>query len=230
MLGIFVILLLLTIVIARHAAKQHDYAIKTGARRSLPGAQTAGEAAREFLDEHGLTEVQIKEHTGILSDYYDPKRRTLFLNRATLSGSDAGTWAVALHEAAHALQDADDGKAFSMRRGNITLTRYAPALIAFVCLLLVFLKRLPPKQALMICAAVWFIILLMNVFSLPVEFNASNRVQIWLERKFSKHPDTVDFMTPLLKGVAWRDTGIFLRSHLYVLHGVLPLGGRLRPR
>lgn len=230
MLGIFILLLLLTVAAAKYASGRHEQALKLGSRRLIPGAQTAAEAAREYLDENDASDVQIREHTALISDYYDPSRRTLFLNRSTLNGTDAGSWAITLHEAAHATQVGDAKRALIWRMGNIKLTRYVPTLTVLACLLFVFLKRLPFPTALRICALILAVIMLLNALSLPVEFNASNRALAWLEHKLRRHPDTINAMTPLLRSVALRDTGAFIRSPLYCLFGLLPLGGKTRPK
>ena len=185
---------------------------------------------REFLDANEAQDVQIVEHTALVSDYFDPKRRTLFLNRSTMHGTDAGSWAVALHEAAHALQGGDARKALDWRLGNIRLARYAPTVVVATCFLLTFLKRLPFRSTLFICGALIALIMLLNVMSMPVEMNASQRAQAWLEEKLRRHPALLEVFTALLSQVAWRDTGAFLRSPMYCLHGLLPVGGKLRPR
>jgi len=230
MIGIFIIILIITVVTAKLASGRHDTALKIGSRKLIPGAQTAAEAAREFLDENGAADVQIREHTGMVSDYYDPSRRTLFLNRSTLNGTDLGSWAATLHEAAHATQIGDGEKALKWRLSMIRMTRYIPTMVALLCLVMLVLKRLPAPMALRVCVIIWAVIMLMNVLSLPVEFNASNRAQEWLEKKLRRHPDTVDSITPLLRGVALRDTGAFIKSPLYCLFGLLPIGGRTRPK
>ena len=230
MLAIPVILLLLSIGIARYAAQRHEAALRTGARHGMPGGQTAAEAAREFLDANEAKDVQILEHTAMVSDYFDPKRRTLFLTRATLNGTDAGSWAVALHEAAHATQEGDALKALNWRQGNIRLARYGPTLVAVVCLALTFLKRLPFRSTLLICGVLFALIMLANALSMPVEFNASRRVQAWIDEKLRKHPALQELFANLLSGVAWRDTGVFVRSPLYFIFSLLPGGGKLRPR
>lgn len=230
MVAFFIIILVLTFGIARFAQRRFDDALKAGSLLTLPGGQTAAEAAREFLDAHDRHEVKVLEHTALVTNYYDPGRKCLFLDRKTYDGVDTGSWAVALHEASHALQEGDAAKAYHWRLSNIRLTRYAPTLVAGACLILMVVKRLPFPRVLMICSLLWALVMLVNVLSLPVEFNASQRVLAWLENKLRRHPALIDNFATLLPRVAWRDTGAFLRSPLYVLHGMLPVGGRLRPR
>ena len=228
MLIIPIVLLLLSIGVARYAMQRYESAMKMGARHVMPGGQTAGEVVREFLEENDAGDVQIVEHTALVSDYYDPKRRTLFLTRRTMSGTDAGSWAVALHEAAHALQEGEARKALDWRLGNIKLARYAPTVVAAVCLVFMFLKRLPSRHALLICGVLFAAIMALNVLSMPVEVNASQRVQVWIEGKLRRHPALLEMFTALLTRVAWRDTGALFRSPMYFLFGALPVGGKLR--
>jgi Zn-dependent membrane protease YugP len=229
MLAIPIILLVLCIGVARYAMTRHEEALKMGRRHTMPEGQTAGEAVREFLDGgYGSQDVQIIEHNALVSDYYDPKRRTLFLTKATMNGTDAASWAVALHEAAHALQEGEARKALDWRLGNVKLARYAPTVIGLTCIVLTFLKRLPFRHALLICAILFAVIMVMNVLSMPIEVNASKRAQAWIEGKLRKQPALLELFTGLLNRVAWRDTGVFVRSPMYLLFGMLPVGGKLR--
>jgi Zn-dependent membrane protease YugP len=229
MVGIFLILLLITLGVARFASRRYEDAVKAGAIHTVPGGQTAGEAVREFLDDLGATNVSVVEHNALVTNYYDPARKCLFLDRATASGTDAGSWAVALHEAAHATHEGDSAKAYTWRQGNIRLTRYAPTIVVGVSLILMVLKRMPFPRVLMVCSALCAIIMLVNVLSLPVEFNASQRVMAWIEQKLKRHASLIDVFAVLLPRVAWRDTGIFLKSPAYFFYGMLPIGGKIRP-
>jgi Zn-dependent membrane protease YugP len=228
MIAIPIILLLLSIGIARYAMQRYEEAVRTGARHSMPGGETAAEVAREFLDANDMKGVQIVEHTALVSDYYDPKRRTLVLTRATMVGTSAAAWAIALHVAAHATLEGDALKAYEWRMGNIRLARYAPAVIGLVCLVLAFLKRLPPTRALMVCGVFFALIMGLIVMSMPIEVNASQRAQAWIETKLRRHPALTELFSTLLGRVAWRDTGVLARSPTYFLFGVLPVGGKLR--
>lgn len=230
MLGFFILLLLFALASAKFAADRFHAALKAGSKVTVPGAMTAAEAVREFLDENDANDVKIKEHNALVSDYYDSKRRCLFLNQSTMMGTDAASWSLALHEAAHALQTGESAQLYLWRQGNIRLTRYAPTLIAIVCLLLSFLKRLPFRSTLMICSVLFALIMLVNLLSTPIERNASARVMTWLDRRLEKYPSLLDTFAMVLAGVAWRDTAVFLKSPSHFFYGFMPMGGKLRPK
>lgn len=229
MLFLPILLLLIAIGISRFAMQRYEQALILGARRTVPGAQTAGEAAREFLDANDASDVQIMEHNAMVSDYFDPSRRVLFLNKAVIQGTDAASWSIALHEAAHATQQGEEKKALIWRLGNVRLARYAPAVIGIAAIILAFVKR-APRPALFACGIAFFLIAMLNAMSMAVEFNASQRVAAWLERKLRRHSDVLDLFRQILPRVAWRDTGALIRSPMYLLFGMLPVGGRLRPK
>ena len=228
--GIFVIMFLLAIGIANFARQRFDDAMKSDGKPVLPTKTTAGAIAREFLDENEATEVKIVEHNGLVTDYFDAKRRVLFLHRDTMNGTGAAAWALALHEAAHATQIGPMLAAVQMRASNIKLTRYVPALSGIAFLLLGFLKRVPFPIGWRIVAVIWFVVMALNAFSLPVEFNASQRALAFLASRLRKDPEDLEELAHALKGVAWRDTAAFLRSPVYCLFGALPVGGAMRPR
>lgn len=225
--GIFLILLFVSLAVAFFAKQRYEVALASGIKAVMPGGQTAAEVAREFLDANGADDVKIMEHSATVTDYFDPKRRCLFLHRDVTNGRSAAAWAIALHEAAHAAQPSAP---VEMRLGNIKLTRYVPALTVLAFVVLGFLKRVPFPIGLRITAVIWFVVMLLNVMSLAVEFNASARAMAFLERKLSRHHELLEHLPHILKGVAWRDTAAFLRSPLYCLFGLLPAGGKLRPQ
>lgn len=230
MVFIFVIALILTLGIANFGRGRFDNAMNAGARLKSPGGQTAAEVAREFLDDGDASDVQIVAHNALVTDYFDPKRRTLFLHPDVMNSPTAAAWAIALHEAAHAMQSKTMRAALDMRQSNIKLTRYVPMLSAIMFAVLGFLRRPPFAIGWRIVAAIWFVVMLLNVLSLPIEFNASQRALAFLERKLQKNPEMLDQFKKLLDGVAWRDTAAFLRSPIYCFFGALPVGGSLRPR
>lgn len=230
MLGISILLLVITLVLANYARQRADGVVTQGKRVPIPNGGTVLDITRQFLDENDAEDVRIIGHNALISDYFDPRRRCLYLNEAVMKGTDAGSLAVAMHEAAHALQTDEARKALDWRLSTVRMTRYLPTLAAVGGLALKVLKRVPFTQVMMAVGLIWFLIMLANITSMPIELNASQRALGWLERKMAKYSNFVESMTDLLKSTAYRDTGAFTRSPLFLLFGVLPVGGRLRPK
>ena len=74
--------------------------VETGIESGLSGA----EAAREILNQAGLSGVPVEEVPGHLTDHYDPLKKALFLSSENYSGRSVAAVGVAAHEAGHALQ------------------------------------------------------------------------------------------------------------------------------
>ncbi len=226
---VFIIALVLAIGIANLARIRYE-AVRLGRKRPAPEKLTGGEIAREFLDASDASDIRIVEHDGFISDYFDPKRRCLFLSPEVLKSRSEAAWATALHEAAHALQLRSMSTSLDMRMSNIKLTRYVPMLAALLVIVLGFLRRPPIPIGWKILAIILFIVMLLNVMSLPIEFHASRLAIAFLERRLQRHPEALESLQQQLKAMAWRDTAVFLQSPRYCFSALLPVGGRLRPK
>lgn len=77
---------------ARYSAERVDF----------PG--TGGELARHLLDEAGLTHVKVEAVEA--GDHYSPDDKAVRLAKGNFEGRSVAAIAVAAHEAAHAVQDA----------------------------------------------------------------------------------------------------------------------------
>lgn len=229
MILLFVIALVLAIGIANFARERYETALKLG-RRASPLPLTAAEVAREFLDSFEASDVRIVEHNGFITDYFDPKRRCLFLQRAVMNGKSEAAWGIALHEAAHGVQSRSMAGSLEMRASNIRLTRYVPTLAALLVLVFGILKRPPLSIGWKILAVIWAAVMVLNAMSLPIEFHASKLAISFLERKLRTQSEALERLTAILNGIAWRDTAAFLRSPMYCFSALLPVGGRMRPK
>jgi uncharacterized protein len=78
---------------ARHASERADF----------PG--TGGELARHLLDEAGLQSVKVEIVEA--GDHYSPVDKAVRLTKANYQGRSVTAIAIAAHEAAHAMQDAE---------------------------------------------------------------------------------------------------------------------------
>lgn len=136
----------------------------------MSGAQ----AARRMLDNAGLSDVEIEQIDGHLSDHYDPRHKVLRLSSDVYNGQSMAAVGVACHEAGHAFQDAKGYAPLAIRNLAVPAANFgssAGVLLLFVGLFLSF----PPLAVigLLLFACVVFF----QVVNLPVEFNASSRAR-----------------------------------------------------
>lgn len=133
---------------------------------------TGRDAARLILDRNGLTNVQVVETRGNLTDHYDPKANVIRLSETTYNVQSAAAVGVAAHEAGHAVQYAEGYSPIKLRQAIIPVSRIGSSLAIPLVLLGIIFSYMPIAYAgiILFGAAVLF-----QLVTLPVEFNASRR-------------------------------------------------------
>ena len=81
-------------------------AFRRGAQVPLHSGLSGADVARRILRREGITNVEVQEHQGFLSDHYNPMDKILNLSPEVYNGSSAASAGVAAHEVGHALQHA----------------------------------------------------------------------------------------------------------------------------
>ncbi len=135
---------------------------------------TGREVARRILDANGLENVQIKEVGGTLSDHYNPSDKTVNLSTDIYKDSSIASIAVAAHECGHAIQDKVGYKFLRFRHAFIPTVNICSKLGYFVVMIGLFFGSFNLAMAgfILLCT-----ILVFQLVTLPVEFNASHRAK-----------------------------------------------------
>ena len=143
---------------------------KVRAASGLTGAQ----AAQRLLDRAGLSEVKIVPHQGMLSDHYNPVTKTLALSQEVYGVPSIAAIGVACHEAGHALQHAEHYKPLWLR-STLVPTANIGSSVGY----LVMMAGLIFSSANMVLggAVLFSAVLLFQIVTLPVEFDASARAK-----------------------------------------------------
>jgi Zn-dependent membrane protease YugP len=141
---------------------------------------TGARAARRILDNAGLNDVPVEEVEGKLTDHYDPTKRALFLSSENYSGNSIAAVGVAAHEAGHALQHQTAYAMLNLRMAMVPVTQFASYAYTGILLLGMFMGLM--KVMLPIVIAIFAIITLFQLITLPVEYDASNRAKEQLFR------------------------------------------------
>ena len=137
------------------------------------------EVARKILDENGLEKLYIVEVKGELTDHYDPSQKVVRLSTDIFHGETIAAAAVAAHECGHAIQDKENYSFMRIRATLVpivNLITYA-AYIMFVVSMLLQIIDLMPVAFVSVLFSLAF-----QVITLPVEFDASKRALIQLEK------------------------------------------------
>lgn len=149
--------------------------------RSCTG-MTGAQAAARLLSSQGIHDVRIEQVAGELTDHYDPRSRVLRLSTSVYGSTSIAAIGVAAHECGHALQH-DCGYAPLTIRGMLVPVANFGATISWPLVLLGLIlfngqtgELLIQIGILLFCAVVLF-----QIVTLPVEFNASRRALTLLE-------------------------------------------------
>jgi uncharacterized protein len=141
--------------------------------RSMNG-YTGAQAARMLLDRAGLQDVKIGRSHGILSDHYNPMTRSLALSEPVFDSPSIAAIGVATHEAGHAIQHAEHYKPLWLR-SLLVPTASIGSSVGYIVMLMGLMFA---SQGMVLIGAVLFgMVLLFQVVTLPVEFDASARAK-----------------------------------------------------
>jgi Zn-dependent membrane protease YugP len=135
---------------------------------------TGAQAAKVLLDRAGIHDVQIVPARGFLSDHYNPQTKELALSESVYGSPSVAAVGVACHEAGHAIQHAHNYLPLVARTALVPLAGIG----SNFGILVMFLGMLWSWTSMVLVGAVLFgAVLLFQVVTLPVEFDASARAK-----------------------------------------------------
>ena len=138
----------------------------------VPLGLTGREVAEKMLRDNGITDVQVVSTKGHLTDYYDPRNKTVNLSDSVYSSNSVAAAAVAAHECGHAIQYHENYMPIRVRNAIIPLCNVGNYLgwIAIMIGLALGSTKLAFVGFFLMCG-----ILAFQIITLPVEINASKR-------------------------------------------------------
>jgi len=141
---------------------------------------TGAQIARNMLDEAGLFNVPIEIVDRELGDHYDPRSRVLRLSRDVYSKATIASAGVAAHEVGHAIQHQKSYVPLQIRNTIAPAVNISSNLswVIFFAGLLLSITPLLTIGIILFTAVVLF-----QLVTLPVEFNASHRALEVLQSK-----------------------------------------------
>ncbi|MCE5272150.1 zinc metallopeptidase [bacterium] len=141
-----------------------------GTSRGVTGA----EAAQLVLEAAHIMDVRVEEVGGFLSDHYDPRSKVLRLSPDVYNGRSIAAAGVAAHEAGHAIQHARDYMPLKFRTALVPVASLGSWLSWPI---IMFGMLLHSMQMLQIGVLAFSAIVLFQIVTLPVEFDASSRAK-----------------------------------------------------
>lgn len=151
----------------------------------ISSGQSGAEIAREMLGHFGISDVEVREGRGFLSDHYNPLKKTVTLSPEVYRGRSVASAAVAAHECGHAVQHAEAYQMLKVRSTLVPAVQASSRLQQFLFIGFIFGAGAGAGffgNIMMIALVITFgLAALFALVTLPVEFDASRRALVWLD-------------------------------------------------
>ena len=184
---------------------------QVASRRGITGAQ----AAQTLLQRAGIDDVTIIPTHGDLSDHYNPSNRQLALSENVYHSSSVAAIGIACHEAGHAIQHAEKYAFLGMRTALVPLAGIGSSLGYLVMLVGLLMSM---THLLLVGAALFSLVLLFQVITLPVEFDASSRAKHLVLEAGIVDPDEREGIDRVLNAAALTYVAAVISSMLTLLY------------
>ena len=184
---------------------------------------TGFDVARKILDENGLKDIYVTEVRGNLTDHYDPVRKVIRLSTDIFHGKTIASSSVAAHEVGHAIQDKEGYSFMRFRSMMFPLVRFS-SYGGYIAILVGALFGLMDL--------IWFgigleiVILLFQIITLPVEFNASSRAKDELAKYNLLNNNEINSSDRMLRAAAYTYVASVLTTILQILRLIVMFSDR----
>ena len=183
-----------------------------------PAPLSGAAAARHILDSAGLSNVEIEQVPGHLSDHYDPRHKVLRLSPANYQGSSLAAVGIAAHEAGHAIQDARSYAPLVIRNAAVPAAGFGTN-FSFILLFIGLIMG----SGLLLWAGIglFAFVVFFQLVNLPVEFNASTRAKRQLAKLGIVGEAEMVYVRRVLNAAALTYVAATLQSLLTLLYFVM---------
>lgn len=174
---------------------------------------TGARIAQRILDINGIRDVTIHSQEGHLTDHYDPAHKRLVLSDENYHGSSVAALGVAAHEAGHAIQHAALYAPLQWRMAAVSITGVASQIVLWLPVLAMATGLLQTKIGLIVICSAWGVLMLFQLITLPVEFDATRRAKAVLAQTGALHPgDETAGMSRVLNAAALTYVAAFVST------------------
>lgn len=181
--------------------------------------------ARQILDSYGLYGVTVVHVNGTLSDHYDPRKNVVALSDSTFFSTSVAAIGVAAHEVGHAVQHNTGYIPIKIRSIFVPIAQFgSKSWIVFFFLGMFF--SLP--FLLEIGVILFGFVVLFQLLTLPVEFNASRRALNTIEAQFLLERDEMTGARKTLSAAAMTYIAGLMVAVTQLLRLLVLVNGRRR--
>ena len=186
----------------------------------IPNSQrlTGAMAAYRVLSYYGITDVRIEPVAGKLTDHYDPRTNVIRLSSGVYSGTSIASVGIACHEAGHAAQHAEKYMPIKIRNAVLPVANIGSSVGIWLAVIGYFLGMTMLVQ---IGIFLFAFVVIFQLVTLPVEFNASSRALKVIDETGMLHDDEQKGAKKVLSAAAMTYVAALLVSIANLLRLVL---------
>src|ERR1700722_10527789 len=171
---------------------------------------TGAECAREILQAAQIHDVDVVKVDGFLGDHYDPTTKKLCLSSNVYETPSVAALGIAAHETGHAIQHAKAYAPLKARMAIVPVTMVASQMLPFIIIGGLWFRITGLITLGIYCYAV---LLVFQLITLPVEFDASRRAKIILQQMGIIQPGEEALgVNKVLNAAAWTYVAAFVAT------------------
>ena len=195
---------------------------------------TGAMAAKMILEHYGIRDVRIEPCTGKLTDHYSPNEKVIRLSQGVYNSTSVAAVGIACHEAGHAAQHAENYLPNTIRTALVPVTNFGSRfglIIAFAGYFLAYGSNTGLGFYFIISGlALYGLVALFQLVTLPVEFNASKRALSVIEGTGMMNGAEYDGAKSVLTAAALTYVAALATAIVNLLYYALRLLGNNRRR
>ncbi len=165
-----------TLLLGMGASAYVNSQLKKYAKVPISTGMTGAECARGMLAYYNIQGVEVRPG-GPGQDFFDPRTNTVTLSPEAYNGRSITATATACHEVGHAYQFAEDYKPMKIRGSLVPVVNMASNAWIFILMLGIFMNIIGLVD---VAIVMYAIVVLFQLVTLPVEFNASRRAMTYM--------------------------------------------------
>lgn len=221
------VLVLIGAVISMIASARVNSAFRKFSKVTNRRGLTAQDAAATILRNAGIADVRIERIKGNLTDHYSPKEKILRLSDSVYNSTSVAAIGVAAHECGHAIQHNVGYGPLKLRSLSVPVANIG-SMLSWPVILLGLLFGLPGLAQ--IGVFLFTFVVLFQLITLPVEFNASNRALRILEESGMLVGEELKGSSKVLRAAALTYVAALFSAILQLLRLVILTRGNSRRR
>ncbi|MBU3126525.1 zinc metallopeptidase [Clostridium tagluense] len=193
------IILLPAIIISALAQFKIKASFSKYSKVNSANGYTGAQVARMLLDDGGLFDIPVEIVGGKLTDHYDPSKRVMRLSQEVYNGTSVAAIGVAAHETGHAIQDKENYAPLKIRNAIVPVVNFSSnaSWLLFLMGIILSVPSLVNIGIILFSGVVVF-----QLITLPVEFNASSRALAILESRSILYGDEIKGAKSVLSAAA----------------------------